>query len=69
MGGVFGEQFSEWSFRCDPEAAWIVCHSGAPLRLVGLDVTMQCALPRHEALRIAGRGTGVTRLLDLWTQR
>jgi purine nucleosidase len=69
MGGVFGEQFPEWNILCDPEAAWIALHSGAPLSLVGLDVTMQCPLPQEEVQRIAARGTGVTRLLDLWTRR
>ncbi len=69
MGGVFGEQFPEWNILCDPEAAWIVFHSGAPLSLVGLDVTMQCPLRPEEVQRIAARGTGVTRLLDSWIRR
>jgi inosine-uridine nucleoside N-ribohydrolase len=69
MGGVFGEQFPEWNILCDPEAAWIVIHSGAPLSMVGLDVTMRCPLPQVEVQRIAARGAGVTRLLDLWTRR
>jgi purine nucleosidase len=69
MGGVFGEQFPEWNIRCDPEAAWIVVHCGAPVSLVGLEVTMQCALRRENVQRISARGSGVARLLDSWTRR
>jgi purine nucleosidase len=47
MGGVVGgaEQLAlpwvDYNFACDPEAAKIVLASGAPIRLVPLDVTMK----------------------------
>jgi inosine-uridine nucleoside N-ribohydrolase len=62
MGGVFlrttralampGE-FNVW---VDPEAAAIVVNSGAPLRLVGLDVTRQVQLGRADADRLRATG-------------
>jgi inosine-uridine nucleoside N-ribohydrolase len=69
MGGVFGEQFPEWNILCDPEAAWIVCHAGVPLTMVGLDVTTQCRLDGRGVDRIAARETAPTRLLHAWTSR
>jgi purine nucleosidase len=63
MGGVFlrttrvlgmpGE-FNVW---VDPEAAAIVLNSGAPLRFIGLDVTLKVQLNRADAggLRATGR--------------
>jgi inosine-uridine nucleoside N-ribohydrolase len=62
MGGVFlrttrvlgmpGE-FNVW---VDPEAAAIVLHSGAPLRFIGLDVTLQVQLNRADADRLQATG-------------
>ena len=69
MGGVYSEQFPEWNILCDPEAAWVVFHAGAPLRLVGLDVTMQCLLSEENVRRMSQRRTGALSLLDLWTRR
>jgi inosine-uridine nucleoside N-ribohydrolase len=62
MGGVFlrtthalsmpGE-FNVW---VDPEAAAIVLNSGAPLRFIGLDVTLQVQLDRADADRLRATG-------------
>ena len=62
MGGVFlrttrmlampGE-FNVW---VDPEAAAIVLNSGAPLRFIGLDVTLQVQLGRADADRLQATG-------------
>jgi len=55
MGGVFlGHTNSEvkpgeFNFFVDPEAADAVVRSGAPIRLVGLDVTVQVQLTREQA--------------------
>jgi purine nucleosidase len=62
MGGVFLEHTNvaampgEFNFWVDPEAAAIVLDSGAPLRLVGLDVTRKVRLSTEdaEALRASG---------------
>jgi purine nucleosidase len=62
MGGVFLEQTNvarmpgEYNFWCDPDAAQVVLASGAPLRLVGLDVTRRVRLTRVETARLAERG-------------
>jgi purine nucleosidase len=62
MGGVFLEQTNvgwmpgEFNFWCDPDAAEVVLHSGAAVRLVGLDVTRRVRLTRADADRLAAAG-------------
>jgi purine nucleosidase len=62
MGGVFLEQTNvgwmpgEYNFWCDPQAADVVLNSGAPLRLVGLDVTRKVRLSRADARELAAGG-------------
>lgn len=62
MGGVYLEQTNvaampgEYNFWCDPDAAQAVLESGAPLRLVGLDVTRRVRLTRADADALAGAG-------------
>lgn len=62
MGGVFLEQTNvaampgEYNFWCDPDAAQAVMESGAPLRLVGLDVTRRVRLTRADAGALADGG-------------
>jgi purine nucleosidase len=59
MGGVYLGQTNvaampgEFNFWCDPVAAAIVLASGAPLRLVGLDVTSKVRLTREDAHGLA----------------
>jgi len=70
MGGKWSDSYAEWNIRCDPEAAAIFFQSGAEIRLVGLDVTLQCVLEDseadlirsspHEPVRFLGQ------LIDLW---
>jgi purine nucleosidase len=63
MGGVYlghtgvAAMPGEFNFWVDPDAAAVVLDSGAPLRLVGLDVTRQVRLDREEAacLRRTGK--------------
>jgi len=63
MGGVYlgatnvGSMPGEFNFWSDPDAAAVVLASGAPLRLVGLDVTRQVRLTRAEAEELR-RGSG-----------
>ncbi|WP_193607854.1 nucleoside hydrolase [Nocardioides lijunqiniae] len=63
MGGVFLEQTNvaampgEYNFWCDPDAAQAVLDSGAPLRLVGLDVTRRVRLSRADADELAEGGS------------
>ncbi len=62
MGGVYMEHTNvaqmpgEYNFWCDPDAAQVVLDSGAPLRLVGLDVTRRVRLTRDDAARLARSG-------------
>jgi purine nucleosidase len=62
MGGVFlghtgvGVMPGEFNFWVDPDAAAIVLDSGAPLRLVGLDVTRRVRLDRADAERLRASG-------------
>jgi len=59
MGGVFLSQTfrasmpGEFNVWVDPEAAAAVLHSGAKLRWVGLDVTLQVRLTRGHAKRMS----------------
>jgi purine nucleosidase len=62
MGGVFLRTTSalsmpgEFNIWIDPEAAAIVLNSGAPLRFIGLDVTLQVQLNRADADRLQATG-------------
>jgi inosine-uridine nucleoside N-ribohydrolase len=63
MGGAYLEHTNvgwmpgEFNFWSDPDAAEVVLTSGAPLRLVGLDVTQQVRIGRADAADLA-RGGG-----------
>jgi purine nucleosidase len=62
MGGVFLRTTSmlampgEFNIWVDPEAAAIVLNSGAPLRFIGLDVTLRVQLNRADADRLRATG-------------
>lgn len=62
MGGVVGGAgalhlpWTEHNFRCDPEAAAIVLASGAPIRIVPLDVTTQVRIRPEDTARIQAVG-------------
>jgi purine nucleosidase len=63
MGGVFlghtnqSDMPGEFNIWVDPDAAAIVLACGAPLRFVGLDVTLQVRLTRQHAAQMAAGGT------------
>jgi inosine-uridine nucleoside N-ribohydrolase len=62
MGGAFLRTTQvlampgEFNIWVDPEAATIVINSGAPVRFVGLDVTLQVHLTRADAERLRATG-------------
>jgi len=64
MGGVFfgtmpnRDMPGEFNVWMDPESAAAVLRSGAPLRWVGLDVTLQVRLRREHARQLQASGTG-----------
>jgi purine nucleosidase len=76
MGGVYqgttnvASMPGEFNFWSDPDAAEVVLRSGAPLRLVGLDVTRQVRLSRADASRLASADGAFARLAgeatDTW---
>ena len=63
MGGIFfgtmpNEKMpGEFNIWTDPESAAAVLRSGAPLRFVGLDVTLQVRLSREDAGRMLSADT------------
>lgn len=52
LSGEEPHAVAEWNVLCDPEAAHIVLSSGAEIRMVGLDVTLDCVLPGEIFERI-----------------
>lgn len=69
MAGVFLEPRVEWNVKCDPEAFEQVVRSGAPVTLVGLDVTEKCKLSAEEVEGMRGAGAGgqlLVRMVELW---
>ena len=70
MGGKWSDSSAEWDVRCDPEAAAIFFQSGADIRMVGLDVTLQCVLEDSEVDLIRSSPHASVRflgqLIDLW---
>lgn len=63
MGGAFFcngnvNPAAEANIFGDPDAAdYVFAHSGASVRVVGLDVTHKCRFTRAELDALAGRGT------------
>ena len=63
MGGVVGGPgaldlpWTEHNFRSDPEAAHIVLASGAAIKVVPLDVTVQVRIRAEDTTRIRAAGT------------
>lgn len=63
MGGVMrGPQglalpYAEHNMRCDPEAAHVVFTSGAPIRLVPLDITTRVRIRPEDVAQIRAAGT------------
>lgn len=64
MGGQLNRAHPEWNILCDPEAARIVFESGAPITMVGLDVTNRCRFTREDMDYIASKGNARTSLLS-----
>jgi inosine-uridine nucleoside N-ribohydrolase len=64
---------AEFNIFCDPEAAHVVFHSGAPLRMCGLDVTHQVRVGSAEVQRLRAlsgdRGRFLADILDFFSFR
>ena len=70
MGGCAGQMRAEWNILCDPEAAHVVFGAGAPITMVGLDVTEKCRLNTAQVGAIGRVDRPVNRLcfdlIQLW---
>lgn len=55
----------EHNIKCDPEAASIVFRSGAPITMVGLDVTRQVFISRLEKEKMVTCNTPLANLLSM----
>jgi inosine-uridine nucleoside N-ribohydrolase len=61
MGGSTGAgnitAAAEFNIYCDPEAAWAVFNSGAPIRMVGLNVTRRTGFDQNDidVMKASGR--------------
>jgi inosine-uridine nucleoside N-ribohydrolase len=71
MGGVFyrpSEYFTptEFNIFCDPEAAQIVIDSGAPVTMVGLDVTMKVLVEEPQFAELRKIDTPLGRVVLDW---
>jgi inosine-uridine nucleoside N-ribohydrolase len=64
---------AEFNIFCDPEAAHVVFHSGAPLRMCGLDVTHQVRIGAAEVRRLRAlsgeRALFAADLVDFFSRR
>ncbi len=63
---------NEHNIRCDPEAASLVFRSGAPIVMVGLDVTYQVTIDKSDRDRLMATGEPLNLLLvkqlDRWLE-
>ncbi len=68
MGGAIQEggnmtALAEFNIYVDPHAAHIVFHSGIPITLIPLDVTMKCLLKQEHIDRLIKVNSPITRLI------
>jgi inosine-uridine nucleoside N-ribohydrolase len=69
MGGRFDTERAEWNIKCDPEAAEIVLSSDQKIRLVPLDVTLQCVFTEEQVERLHEGCVGnkrLSKMIDVW---
>ncbi len=59
---------AEFNILEDPEAAWVVFHSGVPLVMSGLDVTEKAIIRPDDFPRIRGVGNQVAEIVTGWLE-
>ncbi len=64
MGGTSGIPWAEWNVRNDARAAQIVLAAGAPVTLIGMNVTLQCHLRAGDIACMRAQGSARTELLS-----
>lgn len=53
---------AEFNVYADPEAAKIVCQSGIPVTMCGLDATLKCNFTRNQIMKLCQSGNKVARV-------
>ncbi len=70
MGGATDRVRAEWNALCDPEATRVVFGTGAPITMVGLDVTTKCVMSYEQVKAIGAVDRPVNQicyeLIHLW---
>ena len=70
MGGATDRVRPEWNALCDPEATRVVFGTGAPITMVGLDVTTKCIMSYEQVKAIGAVDRPVNQicyeLIHLW---
>ncbi len=70
MGGATDRVRAEWNALCDPEATRVVFGTGAPITVVGLDVTTKCVMNYEQVKAIGAVDRPInqicSQLIHLW---
>ena len=70
MGGATDRVRPEWNALCDPEATRVVFGTGAPITMVGLDVTTKCVMGYEQVKAIGAVDRPINQicyeLIHLW---
>lgn len=69
MCGMHTATYAEWNIVCDPEAANIVFSEYNNIRMLGLDVTLQCRMQEEELQKIYGLKDSRSQLISTWAQK
>ncbi|MBQ7164522.1 MAG: nucleoside hydrolase [Clostridia bacterium] len=70
IGGYYTKDIPEWNVACDPECARAVYTCGIPIKAIGLDLTLRCAMDKKavERLRSFKEKTNIllSAMLEKW---
>ena len=70
MGGATDRVRPEWNALCDPEGTRVLFGTGAPITMVGLDVTTKCVMPYDQVKTIGAVDRPINQicyeLIHLW---
>ena len=69
MGGDFAQRKPEWNIKCDPEAAQRVFSSGQRIRLIPVNITIQCVFSAEQVQRLNNECIGnqrLSRMIGIW---
>ena len=63
MGGATDRPGPEWNALCDPEATRVVFSAGAPITMVGLDVTTRCVMTYDQVKAVGAVDRPINQML------